>query len=138
MYLKATRFLWTEERKNLKIENILGVIPEHVTYIEQEACYWRKANMIHNWFVQNVQEGVDDCKDYEVTRDKIKELIELCKSVLKDKSSANIILPARGGFFFGSTAYDEFYFKDLEYTVETLTKALELPKEWDFEYHSSW
>ena len=23
--------------------------------------YWRKQNAIHNWFVENVQDGIDDC-----------------------------------------------------------------------------
>ena len=26
-----------------------------------EAAYWRKANQIHNWFVENIQDGEDDC-----------------------------------------------------------------------------
>ena len=37
-----------------------------VTYIEEEAGYWRKANAIHRWFVENVQKGEDDCRDYYV------------------------------------------------------------------------
>jgi len=33
-----------------------------VSYIEENVGYWRKANHIHAWFVENVQNGVDDCK----------------------------------------------------------------------------
>jgi hypothetical protein len=43
-----------------------------------ELVYWRKANMIHNWFVKNVQNGKDDCGEYPVTRDNIVQLFELC------------------------------------------------------------
>ena len=30
----------------------------------QEVCvaYWRKANAIHSWFVENCQDGVDECQ----------------------------------------------------------------------------
>ena len=30
---------------------------------EYAVCDWRKANHIHQWFVQNVQDGNDDCGD---------------------------------------------------------------------------
>lgn len=34
-----------------------------VSYIIQEAMYWRKANAIHQWFVKNIQDGKDDFVD---------------------------------------------------------------------------
>lgn len=43
--------------------------------------YWRKANQIHNWFVENVQYGNDDCGIYEVTKDQLEELLDLCYTV---------------------------------------------------------
>ena len=51
------------------------------TYIEQEVGYWRKANAIHKWFVDNVQEGNDNCGEYYVSTDKLKELLDTCKKV---------------------------------------------------------
>lgn len=53
-------------------------------YIMEEIGYWRKANQIHKWFVDNVQDGVDDC-DYhhEVTKEKLEKLLDTCKTVLK-------------------------------------------------------
>ena len=53
-----------------------------VKYVDYEAGYWRKANQIHSWFVQNVQNGEDDCGNYYVELDKLKELYELVKTVL--------------------------------------------------------
>lgn len=47
----------------------------------EEVGYWRKATTIHNWFVLNVQDGIDDCDSYEVPKDKIEELLEICKSI---------------------------------------------------------
>lgn len=45
--------------------------------------YWRKANAIHNWFVNNVQNGKDDCGTYPVHRNRLEELLQLCTKVLK-------------------------------------------------------
>lgn len=52
-----------------------------ISYIEEDAGYWRKANAIHKWFVDNVQDGNDDCREYWVSREKMKELLDLCKKV---------------------------------------------------------
>ena len=54
------------------------------------------------------------------------------------------ILPTQGGFFFGSTDYDEYYYSDLEHTVQVLEKILNhpgIPKDdysWSFIYRASW
>ena len=47
-----------------------------------EECYWRKANAIHNWFVENIQDGEDDCSTHEVSMDDIINLRDICKEVL--------------------------------------------------------
>lgn len=49
--------------------------------ISVDAAYWRKANHIHKWFVDNVQDGNDDCEEYEVSRAKLQELVDVCKKV---------------------------------------------------------
>lgn len=46
---------------------------------------WRKANHIHKWFVDNVQDGIDNCGTYEVTKEQLEELLNICKEVA-DKS----------------------------------------------------
>ena len=48
----------------------------------KELMYWRKANQIHNWFVQNCQNGVDDCGRYVITVADLKKLKELCEKIL--------------------------------------------------------
>ncbi len=106
-----------------------------IRYILEEQAYWRKANQIHRWFVNNVQEGVDDCGIYEVYGEQLLELVELCRRVLADHSLADSLLPSQEGFFFGSTEYDEYYFADLESTIEQLEDVE--PDTW-YEYSSSW
>jgi hypothetical protein len=44
--------------------------------------YWRKANAIHKWFVENVQGGEDDCGRYEVEQGVLKELREVAQEVV--------------------------------------------------------
>lgn len=83
--------------------------------------YWRKANAIHRWFVNNCAEGKDECQRIYVSKESIQKLLDTCKEVLADHSKANELLPTQSGFFFGGTEYDEWYFRDLEYTVELLT-----------------
>ena len=112
--------------------------PKKVSYIVEEVGYWRKANQIHQWFVDNVQGGVDDCRDAYVERDKLEELLNLCKIVSIDKDKAEQLLPTASGFFFGGTGYDEWYYEQINDTIEILEEALSDDEADHFEYHSSW
>lgn len=55
-----------------------------VSVIIEDAGYWRKANHIHKWFVENIQDGKDDCGEYYVERDKLQELLDICNEILKN------------------------------------------------------
>lgn len=50
--------------------------------IMEQVGYWRKENMIHQWFVDHVQDGIDDC-DYhkECTKEVLEELLDTCEKV---------------------------------------------------------
>ena len=117
-----------------------------VCEIREEAMYWRKANAIHNWFVQNVQDGNDDCKKYWVSIDHLKELRKTIKKVLKNHKKASELLPSSAGFFFGSTDYDSYYFDCLKETEERLTEIIKeynkltevVRMDVNFYYESSW
>mgnify|MGYP007049617583 CR=1 FL=1 len=145
MYLNAKRYLWSwndesEDKTIAKGIQTVANIPDdfEVQEIKIKAGYWRKANQIHKWFVENVQSGTDDCGYYDVSRQDLIDLKEICNKVIANKELAPTTLPTESGFFFGATEYDDWYYNDLSETVEMLDKALNLGKEWDFEYHSSW
>ena len=142
MYLKGSRYIssWKEGEKELgeKIAQIVGQEGMTVNTVEMEVGYWRKANAVHQWFVKNVQNDVDDCKSYWVPREKLLELQDVCNQVLADVTLASSLLPTQGGFFFGNLEYDEWYMENLEITLQNIQKALSLPEEWDIEYQSSW
>lgn len=74
--------------------------------------------------------------------------------VLEDASTARELLPTQEGFFFGGYDYDEYYWRDLEFTKEQLEKILGMVEQdedgWNWhckgeddwnltlQYHSSW
>ncbi len=112
--------------------------------------YWRKANHIHAWFVDNCQDGIDECQTTEVDKEKLEELLSICRIIINPgggpvplvvkETIAQEKLPTREGFFFGCTEYDEYYYEDVKETMNILEKVLE---ETDFEnesiyYSASW
>lgn len=126
-----------------------------------EIGYWRKANAIHGWFVNNLADGVDECQQIPVSVADLLQLQSACEQVLANKPAVvpedediieitgyaektneevvqtildHIALQAyskeltpepqeddplqpQGGFFFGSTAKNEYYY---EYVADTL------------------
>ena len=132
-----------------------NINPSKITYVEEEVMYWRKANHIHNWFVENTQEGNDNCQTSFVSRENINELVSILKQVkqslekskkgvvevvggwkngeeykvpvevFEDTEIAEELLPTASGFFFGGTEYDEYYLETINNTLEVLEKELE-------------
>lgn len=159
MYLSAEIYLWNFREEDLKIakgiEDILGDLPDTKSWRESkirsvtlEVMYWRKVNAIHRWFVDKVQEGFDDCKQYPVSQEDLQDLVDTCQEVIDlyesddpDKvKKIEIKLPTSSGFFFGSDEYDEYYINELKRTVQELTVYLNHPiiDRCDFYYQSSW
>jgi len=140
MYLTAKRFVrdWDEQDNELN-ESIKKLdLPYRVQLLEMEAMYWRKANAIHKWFVDNVQNGVDNCAEYFVDRTKLEKLLEICKAVKSAPETAPVLLPTTSGFFFGDTQYDDWYWGDIDSTIDALEKALQQNDRTEFFYSSSW
>lgn len=75
-----------DKRFDVKVKKGRDIVqeinPKRISEIVEEIGYWRKANAIHNWFVQNVQGGTDDCKEYYVSFEKMIELYETVEKVL--------------------------------------------------------
>ena len=114
---------------NVDIKSLVSVT-EHL-------LYWRKANAIHGWFVDNCGDGEDNAQLMYVTEDKMKELLETIDKQLKDKVSG--ILPLRSGFFFGnSEEKDAWYWDELKRTKKEFEKLLKEPGDHDYYYQASW
>ena len=161
MYLHAKKYVEKIEWSKLDRDNDLGMdSPEVVNplwkdivdvsglsdvatdiygvHVEVTCAYWRKANQIHAWFVDNVQQGNDDCGEYYVSHEKLKELLSLVNKALAERDP-NLLQP-RAGFFFGSYDIDEYYWNDLKNTKAKLERIFALPEmsKLSFYYTSSW
>ena len=53
-----------------------------MNYIIEKAGYWRKANAIHQWFVEHVQDGSDDCQNDYVSKEDMEALLDAVNTVL--------------------------------------------------------
>jgi hypothetical protein len=130
-----------------KVMALIGVEDKSGNYRHIEvivpAIYWRKSNQIHKWFVDNTQDGIDNCQRVDVEIEKLKELLDVVTKQLNNKEK--IILKPQSGFFFGGTEIDEWYWKDLEQTEQELKREIEFAEKekekkrfWSFTYRASW
>lgn len=124
---------------------------KNVDYITESAGYWRKANAIHQWFVDNCQGGDDERRSVYVEREQLETLLAVVNTVLKsctfagrqhleaNKAVCEELLPTASGFFFGNTDYGEYYYQDLLNTKQILEQNLDAKyADWEFEYSASW
>ena len=84
---------------------------------------FRKHNYLFRWVETQVGE-IENCKEYELTKVQVADLLARVNAVLADHGKAEELLPTQAGFFFGGTRYDDWYFDDLEYAKENLTDML--------------
>ena len=154
MYLRASEYIFRHNYNRQTDEDLINpVFNEIVSRLELEDVidssgfagitvdvpmgYWRKSNMIHHWFVNNLADGVDECQPIIVRREDLEQLKEVCINVIAVPELAEELLPTGSGFFFGSTDYDEYYFGDLNDTLGIITRCLESKFDY-FEYQASW
>ena len=146
-----------------QVGNITTIKKDGDSYIVYtEAGYWRKANQIHNWFVEVCQDGVDECQKTMLESDQLFQLQYVIKAFGKLPSKRKLLslmdsdrgliispekqmlyeklLPSISGFFFGSTAIDTYYVFDIVKTRTLLRKILKKStiNNWQFAYQSSW
>ena len=141
MYLNARQFTSKEFFRPELYNKLVQEAPFALdtATLEVNVAYWRKCNQIHAWFVKHVQNGVDNCEEYYVSREQLQLLLDTCKLVLMQKEEAVNLLPVQEGFFFGSYEYDEYYFSDIQDTIDQLESVLkDIPAGWELRYHSSW
>ena len=146
MYLEAEMYVSTYGNDgaelNKKIQKLVRSSKKmKLSSIKFQAMYWRKANYIHRWFVNNVQGGVDECQRSEVTKAHLTLLLSTIRDVLADRDKASELLAPASGFFFGDTVIDDWYWNELIRTEAELTELLKLPEigsVWYFYYQASW
>lgn len=86
----------------------------------KQVCYWRKANAIHKWFDYVQNQSPDWDRDYA------------------DLIAMSILPPDNIGCFFGSGNVDDWYWDNINDTIEQLTDVLENNFYHKFFYMASW
>jgi hypothetical protein len=170
MYLRAKNYLWGSAEEDVakakQIAEILGFDLE-VKEVTFRGMYWRKANAIHGWFINNVAEkGVDDCQEMNLSREQLETLRSDCIKALANPDRQYQIennkvfyllcdylnsldqkitvdnyenpLEPSAGFFFGSDDLGDYYYSQLEYTIDLITTLLEQSDQLEFIYRASW
>jgi hypothetical protein len=149
MYLHAKKYVggWSHMKDTSEFHTLASMYPEvQVTddspsiEIQFTVGYWRKANAIHNWFVKEVQGGEDECRPHYVSREQLVQLRDNCKLeqlVTSNTRGAGLLEPA-SGFFFGNAERDEWYYENIDRTIEIVEKCLAISDDWEFSYRSSW
>ena len=89
-------------------------------YVDICIAYWRQAQSIHNWFINELGDGIDECQDIYVPRDKLIELRNLAETALASSDA----LPENSGLSPDSAGIDEFYMEDMRLTVEQISAVL--------------
>jgi hypothetical protein len=137
-YATATMPQWNEIVNAADMQDVANVNDIYGVSVSVNCAYWRKVNAVHNWFVKNVQNNEDDCGEYYVSREKLLELMETARQALFHKDPN--LLPPVGGFFFGNTDINEWYWEGVKSTIKQIKRLSELPDfdELSFYYQSSW
>lgn len=88
MYLHRKENVYGSKAVEIKKANDLPLKSEEYPQFEwvqlvTECAYWRKANAIHQWFIENCGDGEEDRRTMEVDLEQLKELVKLCKKVMR-------------------------------------------------------
>lgn len=148
-------------------ELVKSIKPDRVSYVTEQVGYWRKFNALHNWFVENCQDGRDECQESYVDREKLEELLKTLTEVkniletspkkkvkvengwsngeksfveievIEDSEKLEELFPTSSGFFFGGVEYDEYYQEQVNETIEKINDLLK-EESGDYYYQSSW
>jgi hypothetical protein len=101
--VKQWNFQSPDERYTVQIARggkpVPGIKADRISWIDEGVMYWRKANHIHAWFVDNIQDGEDDCGEYRVDDDKLHALHAVCQKVIAASKLVD-------GTVYAGTVYD--------------------------------
>lgn len=146
MYLEAKRYLAPcdprTEPMRRAIGAAIGYMPTkekpgqdaslmEVSGVTVRVGYWRKFDALHQWFVSNVQEGVDDCRPAFVAVDTLIELETQLERACDDPTSVSER--------FTADADETLEISEVDYTLKVLHHAKQLQEQgWDIYYRASW
>ena len=90
-----------------------------------EVAYWRKANWLHAWIEDDLNGGEStNCEEIIIDLEQLAGLRKTCQTVINHPELAEDLLPTCSGFFFGGTEYDDYYFKELQQTIDAIDAVM--------------
>jgi hypothetical protein len=157
--------MYLQRRKDMSREAFADAYDEKLSGV----IYWRKANAIHKYFVDHgalENMGKPDVGYYYISKEHLLNLLERITAILDgekhtdtdtyfdavemkkvsdeveynlNKELAVEILPTESGFFFGSTDYDYWYYRNLVRTSQLIKAELAAaPDNEIWYYYASW
>lgn len=123
-------------------ENEYGDVFYDEESVLTEIAYFRKSNWLHGYFDRLCEERIgheiEDCEYFVFSKHDLHTLLEIVRDVIATDSIAYAEdwLPPQSGFFFGSTAIDDYYFEDLQDFVDTMEQWEDSDKQ--FVYYAWW
>jgi len=123
-YVKNWSFSSKEERFDVDVKrggHATKIKPERVAYIKEEVAYWRKFNALHGYIIENFANQVDNCQEVRLTKEDLTNILDMLIAIRDaNYACAEELMPPVAGFFFGGQEVDEFYIKDVEFTIDIL------------------
>ena len=145
MYLHRDVYVGTENGDKIVVKSANNKVKKKIIihrdlpgiHIREPLAYWRKANAIHRYLLECAG-AEDNGNEAWLYGHHLKQLRDVCQEVLNNHDLAKEKLPTKEGFFFGSTEYDEYYFEQLQKTIEMID-AIDDLREYDtIVYTPSW
>jgi hypothetical protein len=146
-YVKNWGFTPDEEKWDIDIKRggyATKIRPERIAYIKEDVAYWRKFNALHGYIVTNFANQVDDCKEVQLTREDLINILDMLIEIRDaNYECADELMPPVAGCFFGPNEVDEFYIHEVERTIRILQDEIDdLEDDSDtwvtFTYLASW
>lgn len=148
MYLEARRYIAPGDPALAPVRAAIGAAIGYTPPAEKpdndpelmEVCavvvrlgYWCKFWPLHNWFVNNAQDGHDDCRPSFINPSTLEELEDNLDQVDDDPDSA-------GEFFMDDTDEDVKLDPDeVDFSIRMIAQARKLQAQgWDIYYRGSW
>jgi hypothetical protein len=62
----------------------ISINPSQIETITERIGYWRKAHHIHEWIVENIQDGVDECQKTYISTKNLADLADFCNDYIDE------------------------------------------------------
>ena len=123
---EGTALEYPTELKELGDDICKGGFKSITTTTDYKVGYWRKFNALHSYIVRTFADGEDRCQTIYLDKERVEKMISILEAISKDHSLAAGLMPCQRGFFFGPQDYDEWYFRNVDYSLTTFKKVLPL------------